>query len=109
MSISSAPRRLASARFAQPRHVVGAVLLVIGLIVVVIAIANSATTTPSAASRFSARPRPISLTQSTSPAAATGAPVSSVPHGTFRDPVTHALLPADAPVAPQSEPGLGHR
>jgi hypothetical protein len=107
MSISTATDRLASPRRVQPRRMLGAVLLGISLIAVLVAIAISSTT--SSAGRVSARPGTINARQSHPAAQPTGDPVSSVPRGTFRDPVTRALLPVGTPTASQAEPGLGHR
>jgi hypothetical protein len=107
MFISSATDRLAYPRPVQPRHIVGALLTAVGLIAVVVVIAISSTTSTSG--RLSARPGTIAAPQPQSVAQPTGAPVSSVPAGTFRDPVTHALLSVGTPPAPQAQPGLGHR
>jgi hypothetical protein len=131
MSISTATDRLAFPRRVQPRHLVGGLLLAIGLIAVVVAIAISSTATSTSQTARLATNHP---TQSQPVAQPTSAPAPSVPSGTFRDPVTHALLavgnppvpqadPARTfrdpvthallavgnPPAPQAEPGLGHR
>lgn len=104
MSISTATaERFASPRRVRPRHVVGVVLAVIGLVAVVVAIATSSTT--STAGRVSSR-APV---QSPALVQATGTPDSSVPGGTYRDPATHALLTVGTPAAPHAEPGPGHR
>ena len=107
MSITSATDRLASPRRVQPRHIVGALLLAIGLIAVAVTIAISSTT--STAGRLSALPGTINATQSHPAAQSTGAPASTQPAGAFRDPVTHALLTVGTPPAPQAQPGPGHR
>jgi hypothetical protein len=107
MYISSAADRLAPPRRVQPRHMVGVLLLAIGLIAIVVAIAISSNT--SGTGRVSARPATINATSPHPLAVPTGATVSSVPGGTFRDPVTHALLAVGIPAAPQAEPGPGHR
>jgi hypothetical protein len=108
MSISSATDRVvASSRRVQPGHMVGVLLLAIGLIAIVVAIAISSTT--SGTGRVSAGPATINAPQSHPAAQPTSATVPNVPRGTFRDPVTHALLAVGAPAAPQAEPGLGHR
>jgi hypothetical protein len=99
MSISSTTDRLPSPRRMQPRHMVGALLLAIGLIAVVVAIAISSTT--STVSRPNAHPATINATQPTDGLD------SSVPSGTFRDRVTHAVLPAGTATAPQRETGHG--
>lgn len=107
MSISTATDRLVSPRRVRPRHLVGALLLGMGLIAVIVAIAISSTT--SSAHRVSARQATTSVTQSHPAAQPTSAPVSSVSGGTFRDPVTHALLPVGTPTVPEATPGPGHR
>ena len=107
MFICSATDRLASRPRVQPRHIVGPLLLAIGLITVAVAIAISSTN--STVGRLSARPGTINATQSQPARQAAAAPVTSVPGGTFRDPVIHALVAVGAPAAPQEEPGLGHR
>ena len=107
MSISTTTDRLAPPRRVQPRHLVGALLLAIGLIAAVAAIAISTTTTN--ASHPGARPATTTVTQPHPPAQPTGAPVSSASGATFRDPITHALITTGTPPAPQAEPGPGHR
>jgi hypothetical protein len=62
MSIASATDRLASPRRVQPGHIVGVLLLAIGLIAVAGAIAISSTI--STAGRLSARPSTIHATPS---------------------------------------------
>ena len=104
MSISSATDGLASPWRVQARDVVGALLLAIGVVVVVIAIAVSSTT--STDGRLSARPRPIEALQSHAMTGLVGAPELSVPSGTFRDPVTHAVATT---ARPAGSGGLGHR
>jgi hypothetical protein len=106
MSISKAADRPSAPRRVQRRHLVGALLLAIGLIALVVTIATSSTTTST--SRVNAHPFTINATQSPT-AQPTSAPVPSVPGGTFRDPVTHGLLAVDTPAAPQADPGPGHR
>jgi hypothetical protein len=103
MSVSTVAHRLTSPNRMQASHMVGVLLLAIGMVAVVVAIATSSTT--SSAGKLSARPAAINATPSPSAGGAT----PSVPGGTFRDPVTHALLAAGSPAAPQAEPGLGHR
>ena len=80
MSISSATDRLASRPRVQPRHIVGPLLLAIGLIAVAVAIAISSTN--STVGRLSARPGTINATQSQPARQSAAAPVSSVPGGT---------------------------
>jgi hypothetical protein len=104
MSISSATDRLASPWRVQARDVVVALLLAIGLAVVVIAIAVSSTT--STDGRLSARPRPIEALQSHAMTGLIGAPELSVPSGTVRDPVTHAVATT---ARSAGSGGLGHR
>lgn len=106
MSISPATDRLASPRRGQHRNMVGVLLLAVGLIAIVVAIAISSTT--SGTGRVSARPAAINATRSRPAARPTGATVSGVHGGTFRDPATHALLAIGSPAAPQAEPGPGH-
>ena len=104
MSISTATSHLASPRRMQPHHMVGALLLALGLIAVVVAIAISTSSTTSSQPP-SARPATINPT----PSQPTGAPVPSVPGATFRDPATHALLAVGSQAAPQADSSVGHR
>ena len=101
MSISSATDHLVSTRRVQPRHMVGALLLAVGLIAVVVAIAISSAA--SSVSRPSAGPATITATPSQPTVQPTGAPLSSVPGQTFRDPATHALLPVGIPTLQHGE------
>ncbi len=106
MSIASATNHLASPRRVQPRHIVGALLLAVGLIAVAVTIALSSAT--STAGRLSARPATISA-RSHPAVEPTGVSDTNLAGGTFRDPVTHGPLTAGIPPAPQAEPGPGHR
>ncbi|MBV8997809.1 MAG: hypothetical protein JO304_02050 [Solirubrobacterales bacterium] len=105
MSISSATDRLPSTRRVQPRHMVGALLLAVGLLAVLLTITISSTTTT--ASRPTAHPAAINATPSHPVTQPTDTLDSNVPSGTFRDPVTHALFPVNTPPAPQRETGHG--
>ena len=107
MSISSATARLASPRRLQPRHMVGALLLALGLIAIIVAFEISSTT--SSPIRTGARPAARDATQSRPSAQPTGVSAVSVPAGTFRDPVTHALLAVGTSAARRAASGLGHR
>jgi hypothetical protein len=107
MSISTATDRLSSSRRLQARHVVDALLLAIGLIVSVAAIAIAGAT--SNASRQIASSATINQTQSHPAAQPTRAPVSGAPGATFRDPATHELLNVHTPTAQQADFSLGHR
>ena len=106
MSIASATNHLASPRRVQARHIVGALLLAVGLIAVAVTIALSSAT--STAGRLSARPATISA-RSHPAVEPTGVSDTNLAGGTFRDPVTHGPLTAGIPPAPQAEPGPGHR
>ena len=106
MSITTATDRLSSPQRVQPRHLVGALLLALGLIAVLVTIAISSITTTTH-SRVNAHQATINATQShpvTQPADTLD---SNVPSGTFRDPTTHALLPVAPPAAPQRETDHG--
>jgi hypothetical protein len=87
--------------------VVDALLLAIGLIVSVAAIAIAGTT--SNAGRQTARQAAINTTQSYPAAQPTRAPVWGAPGATFRDPATHELLAVHTPTAQRADFGLGHR
>ena len=102
MSITSATDRLASTRRAPSRPMVGALLLVVGLIAVVVAIAVSGTA--STDGRLSAGPPRIDAPALTG---LIGAPDLSVPGGTFRDPSSHALLAVGTSAVPQRASGHG--
>ena len=105
MSISSATARLASPRRLQPRHMVGALLLALGLIAIIVAFEISSYSPI----RTGARPAARDATQSRPSAQPTGVSAVSVPAGTFRDPVTQALLAVGTSAAPRAASGLGHR
>jgi hypothetical protein len=107
MSISAATDRLSSSRCVQPRHIVDALLMAIGLIAAVAAIAIAGTT--SNAGRQTARQAAMNPTQSYPAAQPTRARVSSAPGATFRDPATHELLTVHTPTAQRADFGLGHR
>jgi hypothetical protein len=101
MSISTATDRPASPRRVQPPHVVGALLLAIGLIAVVVAIAISSTT--SSAGRVSARPDTINTTRSHPTPEPTSVSDTNLAGGPSRAPATHAPFPVGTPPAPQAE------
>jgi len=108
MSISTVTTdRLAPPRRVQPRHMVGALLMAIGLVAVVVAIATSSIT--STAGRVTGRAARINTTKPQPVVQPTGVSDSSVPGGAFRDPVSHRLLTVGSPATPAAEPGLGHR
>ena len=107
MSISSATDRRSSLRRVQPRHLVGGLLLAIGLIAVLVTIAISSTATT--AGRQSAQPAPLSATQSHPATQPMPAPVSDVPTGTSRYQVTGPLVALGTPDRSAGARGLGHR
>lgn len=107
MSISSAPDRLSSPRRVQPRHLVGGLILAIGLIAVVVTIAISSTATRT--NPQTVHPATISAAQSHSATRPMPAPVSSLPTGTSRYRVTGPLVAVGIPDRPVAAPGLGHR
>ena len=107
MSTSSPTDRLASPRRVQPRRMVTGLLLAVGLLTLAVVIASSSTT--SIAGRMSARPTTINTPPRRSVTQPMADPMSPASGGTFRDPVTHALLAVGSTAAPQAAPGLGHR
>ena len=99
MPIASTTNHLAPPRRAHPRHIVGALLLAIGLTAVAITITITSTT--STASRLTARPATINP-RSHPTVEPTGVSDTNLAGGTFHDPVTHAplaagILPAHTP------------
>ena len=106
MSITTATERLSPPQRVTPRHRLSALLLAVGLIAVVVAIAITTSTASTGAVRPYAHPARFNPP--------TVNAVTNTPSTTFRDPATHQVLNispsgVDTPPAPPADSTPGHR